>query len=179
MDEILLIDQSIDTQAKRLDELHLKLSFASIGEFMLSEDSIALCEAPYNKPGLYYFELANLDGISEPNIWLENFSPSWENRDFKWHSGLKKGRLKKHSSLKDWIPFYIGKSRFVGKRINEHILQPAEKTTFSMKLKSTVKLHGNKFRVSWLPVEVKHYDIIVPALERLMRDRFNPIVGKQ
>jgi hypothetical protein len=177
--EISAIDQSIEVQVKRLDQLHMQLNFEAISEFTLTEATEALCDASFNRSGLYFFEIHNHDQVSDPTLWIKNFEPNWINRGFKWHSGIKKGRLTQHQMFNEWIPFYIGKSRFVGKRVNEHILQPSEKSTFSMKLKSTNTLHGNRFRVSWLPVNVKNYDMIVPNLERLMRNRFNPIVGKQ
>ncbi|WP_265596906.1 hypothetical protein [Acinetobacter beijerinckii] len=36
-----------------------------------------------------------------------------------------------------------------------------------------------KLRLCAVPIEVQHYDIIVPVLESKLRDRFNPLIGKQ
>jgi hypothetical protein len=48
-----------------------------------------------------------------------------------------------------------------------------------MKLKARENLYCSIFRVSWIPLNVKNYDMIAPAIEVALRNRFNPIIGKQ
>ena len=64
-------------------------------------------------------------------------------------------------------------------RITEHIHQVKDRRTFSMKLKARTNLHGNVLRVSWIPLDVVNYDMIAPAIESMLRDRINPILGRQ
>ncbi len=48
-----------------------------------------------------------------------------------------------------------------------------------MKLKARKNLYGTKLRVNSLKLEVENYDVIAPYLENLLRNKWNPIVGKQ
>lgn len=92
---------------------------------------------------------------------------------------MKKSRIHAHSQFNEWIPLYIGKSRNIGGRITEHVHQVKDRRTFSMKLKARTNLHGNVLRVSWIPLDVVNYDMIAPAIESMLRDRINPILGRQ
>ncbi|WP_157970322.1 hypothetical protein [Albibacterium indicum] len=84
-----------------------------------------------------------------------------------------------HKELKEWIPLYIGKSRNIASRIHGHIFRELDKTTFAMKLKSRENLYGQRFRISYIKLDVNNYDMLVPYVERRLRNKINPIVGKQ
>jgi hypothetical protein len=40
-------------------------------------------------------------------------------------------------------------------------------------------MSDRQFRLFTIPLNVQNYDLIAPSLERELRDRLNPIVGKQ
>jgi hypothetical protein len=40
-------------------------------------------------------------------------------------------------------------------------------------------MHGLEFRVTKIVLNIDNYDFIVPYLERVLRDKYLPIVGKQ
>jgi hypothetical protein len=77
------------------------------------------------------------------------------------------------------MPLYLGKSKRVGVRVLEHINLALDKTTFALKLKARGYMSKHRMRLSVLPIEVRHYDLIVPTMESAFRDRFNPLIGKQ
>ena len=126
---------------------------------------------PYNRRGKGLKEL------------LDEFVSLWKDEAYhmKWTPGIKPGRLKAHQeiALGGWVPLYIGKSRNVGQRVNDHVIMDLGKTIFAMKLKSRKNLYIYSFRVRFIKIEVTHYDMIVPYVERELRNRFNPIAGKQ
>lgn len=146
----------------------------------------------YMQSGVYFFEMKLPSGQGygvKTATKLQNIIKQWRHSSVRklWSPDVRQIRLnahfdkvsKKYTFESEWIPFYIGKSRNVAKRIREHIFQEAHKTTFGMKLKARKNIYGLEFRVSTIPITVQHYDIIVPHVERLMRNKLNPIVGKQ
>ncbi|ENW08420.1 hypothetical protein F934_00007 [Acinetobacter beijerinckii ANC 3835] len=92
---------------------------------------------------------------------------------------FQKKRINHHVSLAEWMPLYLGKSKNVGKRVLEHINLAINKKTYALKLKARRDMSNYKLRLCAVPIEVQHYDIIVPVLESKLRDRFNPLIGKQ
>jgi len=146
----------------------------------------------FNKQGVYFFELKlpynGTYGVKTETI-VNNIIKGWKHKSTKgiWSPGVKQTRLnahlkeggKKYNFASEWIPFYIGKSRCMSQRINTHLFQDPKKTSFSMKLKARTVLYGLEFRVSCIPLEVEHYDMVVPFVEKHMRNKLNPIVGKQ
>jgi hypothetical protein len=162
-----------------LKQVAENLQFESIKEFELTGNLYDICDSTYNRKGVYFFEIKNNEKLTDPSNWILNFTTLWKGVNFSWTPGIKKKRLNTHKTLSEWIPLYIGKSKKTGGRINEHIIQNASKNTFSMKLKARTNLYGQLFRVGWIPLEVENYDMIVPAIEILLRNKYNPIVGKQ
>jgi hypothetical protein len=78
-----------------------------------------------------------------------------------------------------WLPLYIGKNKDIYKRIIEHIDLSPEKNTYAMKLRHRINTHGLEFRVTTLEFEVTNYDFIIPHIERSLREKYNPLIGKQ
>ncbi|GGC75791.1 hypothetical protein GCM10011387_31960 [Pedobacter quisquiliarum] len=179
LNRIIEIDQFLSKIDIELDEIAGKLEFVTIQEFELSEQISKICDSTYNRNGLYIFELHYHDTSLSVNDWMSQFSDDWKKFPISWVPGIKRIRVSKHKSLKNWIPIYIGKSRKVGNRINEHIIKNIDATTFAMKLKSRTNLYGRKFRVRWIPLDVTNYDMIAPALESKLREVYNPIIGRQ
>jgi len=180
-DQVTNVDQAI---TKELATLHQTISdweFSPIKEFQLGEDTFEVCNTDHDFQGIYFFELLINDITSDKTIWAEQFRQFWEHPDYhkRFVPGIKKIRVNAHSQLKQWMPIYIGKSKHIGKRINEHILLGILKTTFAMKLKARTNLHGQTFRVSAIRLQVTNYDAIMPQIETALRNKYNPIIGKQ
>ena len=173
------IDQSLSKIDLELNEIAGTLEFITIKEFELTEQTSKICDSTYNSNGRYIFEINYHDRSLNVEEWMTQFSNDWKNFSITWVPGIKKIRVSKHESLDNWIPIYIGKSKKVGTRINEHVIKKIDATTFAMKLKSRTNLYGRKFRVRWIPLNVTNYNMIAPALESKLRDIYNPIIGRQ
>jgi hypothetical protein len=179
--QIKKIDELITVQLSELGSLTSSLQFDELGEFVLSEDTSKICSKDHSYPGVYFFEIKNMHASDNVASWMQEFEATWKHIDYhmQWVPGIKKHRVKQHTSIGEWVPLYIGKSRNVGARVNEHILKELSKTTFAMKLKARKNLYGTTFRVKALKIDIKNYDVIVPYFESCLRDIMHPIVGKQ
>jgi hypothetical protein len=139
-----------------------------------------------NQKGLYLFEL-NLDSVKLKNAnnsdKIENFANNWSTEKLStfYASKIVDIRMKKQLSCPpdQWLPVYIGKSEDLDKRIKEHINKPPASKTYAMKLNHRTSMHGLEFRVTKIVLNIDNYDFIVPYLERVLRDKYLPIVGKQ
>lgn len=135
--------------------------------------------------GLYFFELnikSELIKGTKPFTKIKNFANCWSKKQQNsfFSSSVIKSRLNDKLTFNDkWLPLYIGKSKDICRRIHEHIHLCPKKNTYSMKLMHRTNLHGLEFRISILPINVKNYDFIVPHIERVLRERHRPIIGKQ
>ena len=96
-----------------------------------------------------------------------------------FYTKLKKKRIVEHSELTEWIPIYIGKSKRIEGRIHEHIFKELHKTTFALKLNARENMENEKFRLKTIKCEIENYNMIVPAIEAQLRNRINPLIGKQ
>lgn len=134
-----------------------------------------------NYPGLYLIEVHTDSKNIDVKEWISALRLEWEQPEYlrSFTANFKERRIRQHMVLLDWMPLYIGKSKNVGKRVLEHLNLGLEKSTFAMKIKARPKISERKFRLSTLPLPVKNYDIIAPALESALRDRLNPLIGKQ
>jgi hypothetical protein len=172
------IDNAMSQEAQKLTAFANSVVFETVMEFELGE-AVVIPELISKKKGVYFFELKNTNLDLDSVSWMATFAERWRGSDVIWVPDVKKGRMQVHATLGEWIPLYIGKSKNVGGRVFEHIHQVKDKTTFSMKLNARSNMHGERLRVKWIPLDVVNYDMIAPAVERLLRDRFNPITGKQ
>ncbi|SFD61138.1 hypothetical protein SAMN05518672_102611 [Chitinophaga sp. CF118] len=179
IDQFKEIDLGISNEAARLRQLADILVFDHIMEFELNNDPPSVAEHLMHRKGVYFFQIKNKDLSLDVLSWVTAFTQLWKGADVIWVPGIKKGRVKAHGRFDEWIPLYIGKSKNVGNRITEHIHQVKDRRTFSMKLKARTNLHGEVLRVSWIPLDVVNYDMIAPAIESMLRERINPITGKQ
>lgn len=175
------IDTLISAFIPKLKTITDEMEFIEQKQFVLSESNVDLLNLNYS--GVYLFEIE----VSEENVdfinWLTSFREKWESDVYykKFTPSIKNKRIVHHMNKKmnRWIPLYIGKSRNISKRIYEHINLPIDKTTFALKLRSRKNLHGIKFKVSTIEINVINYDSIVSLIEINLRNRLNPIVGKQ
>ncbi len=184
------LDQAIKSALENFNNQLEEVSFDDSSKtfsFTLGQNRDKLEELAVDKnlPGVYFFEMkvpSHTNFGKDVKIILQNFKNLWSHPDYhkRWTPSVKDSRIKVHNSFKDdWIPLYIGKSRCLGKRIKEHIEMDLTKTTFAMKLNARKNLHGIKFRVRYIKIEVNNYNMIVPHVESRLRDRYNPIVGRQ
>lgn len=154
--------------------------------FTLSEDldTKSIFNKP-NKKGVYLFEL-DIDSLYPNKIQrktkIKHFAEDWKKKkdDSFFSSSIIKSRQKLYEDFDEkWLPLYIGKCQKLNKRIIEHIDLSPKKNTYAMKLRHRSNLIGAQFRVSVIELDVKNYDFIVPHIERTLREKYNPIVGKQ
>lgn len=131
--------------------------------------------------GLYRIDIATPGPEMDLEEWISDFRADWELDRYKksFTPSLKKKRIKSHSMLKEWMPFYLGKSKNVASRVLEHINLAMEKPTFALKLKARPEMAQRRFRLCTLPLPVVNYDIIVPMMEASLRDQLGPLIGKQ
>lgn len=175
------IDNELKKQFEKLSEIVGDVNFGEIVEFKLNE---AAEKIPWNNivyPGIYLLEIKNNRSFDSFQKWVDNFKNEWEDEEYlrRFTPNLKKIRIRAHNELTDWIPLYIGKSKNIGGRIHEHIYKELEKTTFALKLMARRNLKDETFRLSAIKIEVENYDAIVPRIEWQLRNRINPIIGKQ
>jgi hypothetical protein len=162
--------------------LHPILEIAATVEMpfvcLLSDES-EIAKQTY--PGLYRIDIQTAGAETVLSDWIAALQAEWEHADFKksFTPNLKKKRILGHSTLPEWMPFYLGKSKNVAKRVLEHINLPVDKTTFALKLKARPTMATRVFRLHTLKMQVNNYDVIVPAFESALRNRLHPLIGKQ
>lgn len=132
-------------------------------------------------PGIYRIDVLTKGVESELKPWVDAFRSEWEHEDFKkrFTPNLKEKRIAGHNKLLEWMPIYLGKSKNVAGRVLEHINLPLHKTTFALKIKARPSMSARQFRLHAIELRVKNYDILAPALEAALRNRFHPLIGKQ
>jgi len=152
------------------------LSFQAICE--LSDETTVNLQ---RYPGLYKIDIRNSGEHQSFKEWYAWFRSEWVQDAYerKFTPNPKKKRVAAHTQLVEWIPLYIGKSRYISGRVWEHINLKLERPTTAMKLKERTNLTGQRFRLSTIRVDVSNYDLIVPKLESALRDLHNPLLGRQ
>lgn len=174
------IDQKITGIQSELQEYAQSMKFELLCEFSMNN----LENIPWEKlnfQGLYLIEIKNDLKYSVFKEWSEEFCFRWQNPLYarRWVSNPKKIRLAKHLELKEWIPLYIGKSKRIKDRLHEHIHLKLEQSTTGLKLKVRENMQNEIFRVSFINIPTQNYDWVMPKFEKILRDRINPIIGRQ
>lgn len=134
--------------------------------------------------GVYLIEMRTSGPHRDLASWFAAFQAEWEHPSFKdkFTPNTKKKRIAAHTSLAEWMPLYVGKSKKVSARIWEHLNLELQAKTFALKLRQRPSLKLRDFRLSTINLTalgIKNYDLVAPALEQAMRNKFNPLVGKQ
>jgi hypothetical protein len=169
-------------------DLQLTALLAPIAEVAATVEMPIVCNlveeheiAKHTYPGLYRIDVSTAGANTELAAWVSAFRDEWEHADFKksFTPNLKKKRIAEHAVLPEWMPVYLGKSKNIARRVLEHINLPLQKTTFALKLKARPTMASREFRLHALPLRVANYDVIAPALESALRNRFHPLIGKQ
>jgi hypothetical protein len=182
METLLEIDILLTDFSKKVYDTSKTLQFSIICEFNMTPESLEII--PWDLlsySGIYFIEIKNDKIHTSFETWISYFKSEWENEIYKgkFVSNPKKNRINKHIELKEWVPLYIGKSKNIKKRIQEHIYLPLEKPTFALKLNSREHLRQSTFRISTINIPVKNYNWIMPVSESSLRDKLNPIIGRQ
>lgn len=182
MEKILKIDKDISSY---IDELKIeanKINFNILCEFKLDKNDIK--EIPwetFHYPGVYLFEIKNNNRYDNFESWVSNFKDKWMDSKYIkcFTPNLTKKRVKEHKTLNEWIPIYIGKSKSVEGRVHEHIFKDLSKTTFALKLNSRDNLYEETFRLSTVNINLRNYNSLMPLVESTLREKINPILGRQ
>ncbi|URC11912.1 hypothetical protein [Flavobacterium sp. B183] len=175
------IDSEITKQLYLIKAFSNELHFKEICQFELNEKLDNIPWDILNHPGIYLIEVRNNEKFKIYEEWVNDFKFRWENEDYvkKFTLNFKLKRIKAHNELKEWIPLYIGKSKNIKSRLHGHIYKELSKTTFAMKLLARENMKKEIFRISIINLELTNYDAIVPVIENQLRNRINPLIGKQ
>lgn len=169
------------TQLKtELSEFAETLEFTEICEFSMND----LSQIPWdnlNISGIYKIDIKNNGIYSDFPNWINEFREKWEDLQYKrkFVPNIKTKRIKMHNELQEWIPLYLGKSKKISSRIHQHIFKEMEKTTFALKLYARENIKDETYKLSIIEIQNENYDFIIPFVEKKLRDKINPIIGKQ
>ena len=121
------IDNELTINMEHLRQLFNKGSLIEICQFNLNNNLKSIPWDDLNYSGLYLIEIKNDHKSPSIENWLENFKYKWENEkhSIKSTPRIIKKRVKELKTLNEWIPIYIGKSKSISKRVNEHIYKLA------------------------------------------------------
>lgn len=176
MKEIEEIDAQLTPILERLVSMSMHLSFEYVCEL---SDKEMIAKQTYQ--GIYRIDIFTSRDNDDFASWVAKFRAEWDLPEYskKFTCTTKDKRISRHGVLEDWMPLYIGKSKKVGVRVSDHLNLPLEARTFALKIQSRPNMRYRRFRLSTIPLNVQNYDLIAPILERELRERLNPIVGKQ
>ncbi len=189
--EILKKDDFLDSCIKKLKEQTLEIVFDEDNPQKFAGENIS------NTHGIYMFWADFSKWVAGPcdslQALLESFEDKWNNKNgcekcinfpqvykTRVENLIKQNKGNEPVVAKD-IPFYLGKAEKVAKRIKDHFNLEATNTTYALKLNARAEsLKGIKFKVAWLPFDVSDDEyFVVSKIESLLRDKLNPIIGKQ
>lgn len=180
---ILEIDKELLRIDSEIREFAKNLNFEIFAEFELSELIEFNSFDSLNYSGVYLIEIGNSKVFSNFSDWAKDFEIKWYGEDdsFKWQftPNPKKMRINFHSELHDWIPLYIGKSKNIKSRMNDHFFKKLKQKTFALKFLERKNLYNSTIRISTIKIKVENYNMIMPIIESELRNRINPILGRQ
>lgn len=122
--------------------------------------------------------------------------PTYNDLNNLWETDLKDKRLHSPKVIKSRFNalnigqstcLYVGKSEDLEHRISQHIHQRTKYTTYGLKISEHDRLHSdNTFSYSYFIIKTNPTDNIrdgmkclLVTLERHLRTRLNPLIGKQ
>ena len=178
---IKIIDEEITKQLELIRIFTNELHFEKICQFELNERLDNIPWEILSHSGLYLIEVKNNDNFPTFEEWVNDFKFRWEDKEYlrKFTPNFKLKRIKAHTKLEEWIPLYIGKSKNIKSRLHGHIYKDLSKTTFAMKLLARENMKKEIFKISVINLDLKNYDAIIPVIENNLRNRINPLIGKQ
>jgi hypothetical protein len=178
---------------RSLQDLDAKLSeltgaFASVATDARFQFICTLANEPMIEQqayeGIYLIETKPSGPYRDFSSWISAFRMEWEHPTFKksFTPNMKNKRIAFHSTLMEWMPLYIGKSKNVASRVWEHINLALPDRTFALKLRARPSVRLCDYRLSTINLRalgIRNYDLIAPALESAMREKLHPLVGRQ
>ncbi|WP_109830113.1 hypothetical protein [Reichenbachiella versicolor] len=175
------IDAEIDLYKDKIDNEISKVNLRIFDEFKLAQFS-KLNVNELNFPGIYLFEIDM--GVPDSfDEWSSEFLERWQDDEYRrnFTPNSRKIRLDYHreNTLSGWLPLYLGRSKDIGRRVHSHLNIELKKPTTALKLLARKNMYKERFRLRFLKVAVNNYDFIMPYVEMKLRDRFNPILGRQ
>ena len=182
MKKFISIEKKLKNLNNEIEEFAKILKFQIVQEFTFSkidEDLITNEMKKLDFQGIYFLEIYKGNDSENLNEWKVNFSKKWKKDKINKSPIIASNRLKELSEFNEWIPFYLGKSEKIQKRITEHLTLKKEKSTYALKLNSRESLIKNRFRLSIIQIDTEHYDLIMHKIEHFLRKKYNPIIGKQ
>lgn len=181
MEEIKKIDQALETQLKKLEDLAQELEWKVVGEFRVNDDFALLPLADLRYMGVYLIEVKNDSHPDDFGGWFEIFEEKWEDEKYlkKRTPRLIKKRVRSSVKRRAWIPLYLGKSSNIRSRIEGHVNLKLEQATYALKLNARKNLCDYTFRLSTIRLDVDSYDAIMPVVESCLREREQPLIGRQ
>jgi hypothetical protein len=180
--------ESLNKIVTKIDSIWSELDNESIVNQILDEilkNKIDLNQSIDNIPkqfGIYAFFIKPKEDYTS----IEVLEKDWIDKGFSNYPKIIKKRFETKTKIEDSIPFYLGKSEKVGKRIWEHLHHHKNHTTYGLKLKErdTFKLK-NEIKIGYwlLPVDEKIPNkikqFIITNFESEIRKKLNPWIGKQ
>lgn len=181
--DLKIIDKEFSLLYNNIREFSSNINFEVFDEFALESNITEDKFKQLNYSGIYLLEIKNNFVHAEFSEWINDFESIWlgKERCFEkcFTPNLKKKRINFHKELNEWIPLYIGKSKNIKNRLGEHFFKKLNQTTFSLKLLERKNLYSNILRLSTIQIDVVNYNIIMPIIENELRDKLNPILGRQ
>lgn len=189
----------IEKELAKIAEIAMNSEFEEICEFkvdIIENTPIFDCLKIDGKvQGIYLIEIKR-DVLQDYNNWIsiltKRFRGREDNEKYFLHKFtpniIEKRKMKHKDSNKDWVPFYLGKSKDIRNRLMIHIFSPLGKPPFALKLKdrkNTQEEHVFRDEIFRLKVinlnciSAKVYDSVVSHFEKILREKYSPIVGKQ
>lgn len=182
MKDFALIEENLKSLNDEIEKFTESLEFQFVHDFELSQLNEDLLNKQIEKldfQGIYFFEIKRGNEFEDFEKWKHNFRKKWVEDNINKSPAIASQRLNNHSEFNEWIPFYLGKSEKIQKRILEHISLPITSTTSALKLKLRTNFQKDTFRLSVAKIETQHYALVMHKIEQVLRKKHNPIVGKQ
>ena len=186
VNNIIELDKTLTSSMQELRSLAKELQFINVvgSEFKLNKKHISEIEwNSFQYKGLYLFEIKNNGSFNNFSDWINDFQSRWEDEKYLkcFTPNVRKKRIKEHMNkpLPEWIPLYIGKSQKVEGKVHEHIFKELNKTTFALKLNARENLYNETFRIKAIELGLGNYSELMASIESELRDKINPIIGRQ
>ncbi|MEJ0086137.1 MAG: GIY-YIG nuclease family protein [Pseudomonadota bacterium] len=176
MDRIAELDGELSRIFSNFEALADELEFERVCE--LSEDA-EVDKQDY--AGIYKIDIRVTGKHETFESWAEWFCAEWVRPEYKmgFVPNPRAGRLKAHTELGEWVPIYIGKASSIAGRIRQHLNYKLSQPTTALKIRERKNMAAHRFRLSTIKLEVENYDLIMPRIESALRDKYNPILGRQ
>lgn len=170
------------TQDTNIEKILNKLNESRINFSLDDEDPFSRVN---DGSGVYFIEAKFKFNTKER---LEKFGALWglaKGKDLisncpRFYKGRMRPNMHKLKTC-EFVPFYLGKQQNVRQRLDLHLNDSIESTTYGLKLKARREiLDACDFRVSWVTFSSTSNDYFcIELIEEALREVLNPLIGKQ